>query len=161
MTRIACLEALYLLLPHSGYLEPLGKCCQRRHTVSSLLKCCVLGFQVMCKPGTVTPHKKFEAEIYALNKEEGGRHKPFFSNYKPQFYFRTADITGACREPRCDQLLFYVTEFRDFPWLLFPCTQLHHIKIIFSLSLGDEPLVVADPTCAFALHPSVSTCWAC
>ena len=53
----------------------------------------------MCKPGTVTPHKKFEAEIYALNKEEGGRHKPFFSNYKPQFYFRTADITGARRAP--------------------------------------------------------------
>ncbi len=51
--------------------------------------------QVMCKPGTVKPHKLFEAEIYALNKEEGGRHKPFFSNYKPQFYFRTADITGA------------------------------------------------------------------
>ena len=55
--------------------------------------------QVMCKPGTVTPHKKFEAEIYALNKEEGGRHKPFFSNYRPQFYFRTADITGARRAP--------------------------------------------------------------
>lgn len=53
------------------------------------------GAQVMCKPGTVKPHKTFEAEIYALNKEEGGRHKPFFSNYKPQFYFRTADITGA------------------------------------------------------------------
>jgi hypothetical protein len=53
--------------------------------------------QVMCKPGTVKPHKLFEAEIYALNKEEGGRHKPFFSNYKPQFYFRTADITGARR----------------------------------------------------------------
>lgn len=50
--------------------------------------------QVLCKPGSVTPHQKFEAEIYALTKEEGGRHKPFFSNYTPQFYMRTADVTG-------------------------------------------------------------------
>lgn len=52
--------------------------------------------QVVCKPGSVTPHQKFEGEIYALTKEEGGRHTPFFSNYKPQFFFRTADITGRC-----------------------------------------------------------------
>ena len=58
---------------------------------------------MLCKPGTVKPHAKFEAEIYALNKDEGGRHKPFFSNYKPQFYFRTADITGASRS--IDRLL--------------------------------------------------------
>ena len=50
--------------------------------------------QVVCKPGSVKPHSKFEAEVYVLNKEEGGRHKPFFSNYKPQFFFRTADVTG-------------------------------------------------------------------
>jgi elongation factor Tu len=50
--------------------------------------------QVLCKPGSVTPYQKFEAEIYALTKEEGGRHKPFFSNYTPQFYMRTADVTG-------------------------------------------------------------------
>ena len=50
--------------------------------------------KVVCKPGSVTPHKKFEGEIYALNKEEGGRHTPFFTNYKPQFFFRTADVTG-------------------------------------------------------------------
>ena len=51
--------------------------------------------QVVCKPGSVTPHTKFKGEIYALTKEEGGRHTPFFTNYKPQFFFRTADITGA------------------------------------------------------------------
>jgi elongation factor Tu len=51
--------------------------------------------QVLCKPGTITPHKKFEAEIYVLGKEEGGRHTPFFNNYRPQFYFRTTDVTGA------------------------------------------------------------------
>ncbi len=51
--------------------------------------------QVLCKPGSITPHKKFEAEIYALTKEEGGRHTPFFSGYRPQFYFRTTDVTGS------------------------------------------------------------------
>ncbi|MEO1013665.1 MAG: elongation factor Tu [Pseudomonadota bacterium] len=50
--------------------------------------------QVLCKPGSVTPHTKFEAEAYILTKEEGGRHTPFFSNYRPQFYFRTTDVTG-------------------------------------------------------------------
>jgi len=50
--------------------------------------------QVLCKPGSVTPHTKFEAECYILTKEEGGRHTPFFANYRPQFYFRTTDVTG-------------------------------------------------------------------
>lgn len=50
---------------------------------------------VLCKPGSITPHKKFEASIYALTKDEGGRHKPFFTGYRPQFYFRTTDVTGA------------------------------------------------------------------
>jgi len=50
--------------------------------------------QVLCKPGSVTPHKKFEAEAYILTKDEGGRHTPFFTNYRPQFYFRTTDVTG-------------------------------------------------------------------
>ena len=54
----------------------------------------VAALQVACKPGTIKPHSRFEGEIYALNKEEGGRHTPFFTNYKPQFFFRTADITG-------------------------------------------------------------------
>ena len=51
--------------------------------------------QVICKPGSITPHTKFEAEVYALSKEEGGRHTPFFSGYRPQFYFRTTDVTGS------------------------------------------------------------------
>jgi elongation factor Tu len=50
--------------------------------------------QVLCKPGSITPHTKFTAEVYILTKEEGGRHTPFFSNYRPQFYFRTTDVTG-------------------------------------------------------------------
>ena len=55
--------------------------------------------QVLCKPGTITPHTKFECEVYILSKEEGGRHTPFFSNYRPQFYFRTTDVTGAVELP--------------------------------------------------------------
>jgi len=55
--------------------------------------------QVLAKPGSITPHTKFEAEVYVLSKEEGGRHTPFFSNYRPQFYFRTTDVTGAVELP--------------------------------------------------------------
>jgi len=55
--------------------------------------------QVLAKPGSILPHTKFEAEVYILNKEEGGRHKPFFSNYRPQFYFRTTDVTGTITLP--------------------------------------------------------------
>ncbi|WP_312266738.1 EF-Tu/IF-2/RF-3 family GTPase, partial [Neisseria sp.] len=51
--------------------------------------------QVLAKPGSITPHTKFKAEVYVLSKEEGGRHTPFFANYRPQFYFRTTDVTGA------------------------------------------------------------------
>jgi len=55
--------------------------------------------QVLCKPGSITPHTRFECEVYILSKEEGGRHTPFFSNYRPQFYFRTTDVTGAVELP--------------------------------------------------------------
>jgi elongation factor Tu len=55
--------------------------------------------QVLAKPGSIKPHKKFEAEVYVLSKEEGGRHTPFFSNYRPQFYFRTTDVTGSISLP--------------------------------------------------------------
>jgi len=55
--------------------------------------------QVLAQPGTINPHTKFEAEVYVLTKEEGGRHTPFFNGYRPQFYFRTTDVTGACQLP--------------------------------------------------------------
>ena len=55
--------------------------------------------QVIAKPGTITPHRKFKAEVYVLSKDEGGRHTPFFSNYRPQFYFRTTDVTGSIKLP--------------------------------------------------------------
>jgi elongation factor Tu len=55
--------------------------------------------QVLAKPGSIKPHKKFKGEAYILKKEEGGRHKPFFTNYRPQFYFRTTDVTGSIKLP--------------------------------------------------------------
>jgi elongation factor Tu len=61
--------------------------------------------QVLCAPGSVTPHKKFKAEAYILNKEEGGRHTPFFTNYRPQFYFRTTDVTGVVSLPEGTEMV--------------------------------------------------------
>jgi len=61
--------------------------------------------QVLCKPGTITPHTTFTAEIYVLSKEEGGRHTPFFSNYRPQFYVRTTDVTGAITLPEGTEMV--------------------------------------------------------
>ncbi|HLG92269.1 MAG TPA: elongation factor Tu, partial [Acidimicrobiales bacterium] len=61
--------------------------------------------QVLCKPGSITPHTQFEASVYVLTKEEGGRHKPFFSNYRPQFYFRTTDVTGTITLPEGTEMV--------------------------------------------------------
>ena len=61
--------------------------------------------QVLAKPGSITPHTKFEAETYILTKDEGGRHTPFFSNYRPQFYFRTTDITGTIELPEGTEMV--------------------------------------------------------
>jgi elongation factor Tu len=61
--------------------------------------------QVLAKPGSITPHTKFEAEVYVLTKEEGGRHTPFFNGYRPQFYFRTTDVTGSCELPKGTEMV--------------------------------------------------------
>jgi elongation factor Tu len=61
--------------------------------------------QVLAKPGSITPHKKFKAEVYVLKKEEGGRHTPFFTNYRPQFYFRTTDVTGVVQLPEGTEMV--------------------------------------------------------
>jgi elongation factor Tu len=61
--------------------------------------------QVLAKPGSITPHTKFEAEVYVLSKEEGGRHTPFFEGYRPQFYFRTTDVTGSCELPKGTEMV--------------------------------------------------------
>ena len=61
--------------------------------------------QVLCKPGSITPHTEFSAEVYILSKDEGGRHTPFFSGYRPQFYFRTTDVTGAVTLPEGTEMV--------------------------------------------------------
>ena len=61
--------------------------------------------QVICKPGSITPHKEFEAQVYILSKDEGGRHTPFFNNYRPQFYFRTTDVTGVVHLPEGTEMV--------------------------------------------------------
>src|SRR5438045_7820419 len=61
--------------------------------------------QVLCKPGSITPHTNFEAQVYVLTKEEGGRHTPFFNNYRPQFYFRTTDVTGHVTLPAGTEMI--------------------------------------------------------
>src|SRR5690625_8051157 len=61
--------------------------------------------QVLAKPGSSTPHTRFNSEVYALSKEEGGRHTPFFQNYRPQFYFRTTDVTGIIELRECVEIL--------------------------------------------------------
>jgi elongation factor Tu len=61
--------------------------------------------QVLCKPGSITPHTNFEGQVYVLTKEEGGRHKPFFNNYRPQFFFRTTDVTGTIQLPEGTEMV--------------------------------------------------------
>jgi elongation factor Tu len=61
--------------------------------------------QVLAKPGSITPHTQFKAEVYVLSKDEGGRHTPFFNNYRPQFYFRTTDVTGAIKLPEGQEMV--------------------------------------------------------
>jgi elongation factor Tu len=76
--------------------------------------------QVLAKPGTITPHTKFKAEVYILTKEEGGRHKPFFSNYRPQFYFRTTDVTGTITLPEGTEMVMPGDNISMFVELLTP-----------------------------------------
>jgi elongation factor Tu len=61
--------------------------------------------QVLCKPGSIKPHTEFTAEVYVLSKDEGGRHTPFFANYRPQFYFRTTDVTGTVELPEGTEMV--------------------------------------------------------
>ena len=83
--------------------------CWRQHRCAAFAAWAVTDVergQVLCKPGSITPHKKFKAEAYILTKEEGGRHTPFFTNYRPQFYFRTTDVTGiVCTLPEGTEMV--------------------------------------------------------
>jgi elongation factor Tu len=77
--------------------------------------------QILSKPGTVTPHKKFQGEVYVLKKEEGGRHTPFFTNYRPQFYMRTTDVTGTCALPEGTKMVMPGDNITMTIELITPC----------------------------------------
>ncbi|MEY3353174.1 MAG: hypothetical protein RL533_1484, partial [Pseudomonadota bacterium] len=77
--------------------------------------------QVLAKPGSITPHTHFTAEVYVLSKDEGGRHTPFFNNYRPQFYFRTTDVTGSIELPKDKEMVMpgdnvTITSLPPSPW---------------------------------------------
>ncbi len=76
--------------------------------------------QVLCKPGSVKPHTKFEAEVYILTKDEGGRHTPFFANYRPQFYFRTTDVTGTVELPEGTEMVMPGDNLKFTVELIYP-----------------------------------------
>jgi elongation factor Tu len=76
--------------------------------------------QVLAKPGSITPHTKFEAEVYVLTKEEGGRHTPFFNGYRPQFYFRTTDVTGTATLPAGTEMVMPGDNTRITVQLIMP-----------------------------------------
>ncbi|HPC70550.1 MAG TPA: EF-Tu/IF-2/RF-3 family GTPase, partial [Treponema sp.] len=76
--------------------------------------------QVLAKPGSITPHSKFKGQIYCLSKEEGGRHSPFFSGYRPQFYFRTTDITGTVKLPEGKEMVMPGDNTEIFGELIHP-----------------------------------------
>jgi elongation factor Tu len=89
-----------------------ASCSTRARLATTSARCCAASSakdvergQVLCKPGSIKPHTKFKAEAYILTKEEGGRHTPFFTNYRPQFYFRTTDVTGIVKLPEGTEMV--------------------------------------------------------
>ena len=92
-TVVTGVEMFRKLLDEGRRATTSARCCAARSARrSSAVRCCA-------KPGSITPHKKFKGEVYILKKEEGGRHTPFFKGYRPQFYFRTTDVTGTVTLP--------------------------------------------------------------
>ena len=89
---------------HRGWPAPLGWA-NTADSISGTKREDVERGQVLAKPGSITPHTKFTAEAYILTKEEGGRHTPFFANYRPQFYFRTTDVTGIVKLPEGTEMV--------------------------------------------------------
>lgn len=92
--------------------------------------------QVLCKPKSITPHTKFEAEVYILTKDEGGRHTPFFSNYRPQFYFRTTDVTGSIKLPEGIEMVMPGDKIKLTVTLISPIAMDESLK--FSIREGGK-----------------------
>ena len=94
--------------------------------------------QVLCKPGSINPHTHFEAEIYILSKEEGGRHTPFFKGYRPQFYFRTTDVTGACELPDGTEMVMPGDNVKMSVELISPIAMEEGLR--FAIREGGKPV---------------------
>ncbi|MEJ2330809.1 MAG: elongation factor Tu, partial [Gammaproteobacteria bacterium] len=92
--------------------------------------------QVLAKPGTITPHTHFECEVYVLTKEEGGRHTPFFNNYRPQFYFRTTDVTGACELPEGTEMVMPGDNIKMTVTLIAPIAMEEGLRFAFAIREG-------------------------
>ncbi len=92
--------------------------------------------QVLAKPGTITPHTKFECEVYVLSKEEGGRHTPFFNNYRPQFYFRTTDVTGSVVLPEGTEMVMPGDNIKMVVTLIAPIAMEQGLR--FAIREGDR-----------------------
>ena len=120
--------------------------------------------QVLSKPGSITPHKKFKAEVYILTKEEGGRHTPFFKGYRPQFYFRTTDVTGsivlsavivwliARNHERHEYLLASIAELRKVHWPTWDNTKKLTMIVVVVVAVFSAILTVFDLVWAKILH---------
>ena len=87
--------------------------------------------QVLAKPGSITPHTHFEAEVYVLTKEEGGRHTPFFKGYRPQFYFRTTDVTGAIELPEGTEMIMHGDNIKINVELISPIAMEEGLRFAF------------------------------
>jgi elongation factor Tu len=112
--------------------------------------------QVLAKPGTITPHTKFKAEVYILTKEEGGRHKPFFSNYRPQFYFRTTDVTGTITLPEGTEMVMPGDNISMSVELLTPVAMDKELR--FAIREGGRTVgagVVAEIVEGFSKRPAL------
>ncbi len=108
---------------------------------------------VLCKPGTIKPHKQFECEVYVLSKDEGGRHTPFFKGYRPQFYFRTTDVTGACELPSGVEMVMPGDNVKLSVELIQPVAMEEGLR--FAIREGGRTVGAGVVTKILDLHPKI------
>src|SRR5688500_16987259 len=101
--------------------------------------------QVMAKPGSITPHTNFESEVYCLSKEEGGRHTPFFNNYRPQFYIRTTDVTGSIQLPKGTEMVMPGDNIKMIVTLITPIAMEQGLR--FAIREGGKTVEIGRASC--------------
>jgi len=98
---------------------------------------CLKRGQVVAKPGSITPHTKFKAQVYVLTKEEGGRHTPFFNGYRPQYYFRTTDVTGIATLPEGIEMVMPGDNVEIVAELITPIAMEEQFEILLSVKVAE------------------------